>query len=151
MHKNIRHSFDDHERHQSFPGGDTMTKQSEAPACDINNLMSKYEKTGILEHVKNHPGDYVDMVGAPSYHAAMTLVAEAQSSFEELPSGVRKRFANEPALFLAFAENPSNQDEMREMGLLPKAPTPPEETEPEPPIAAEPPADPPPAPPGEPT
>lgn len=148
MPKVIRHPFDEHERFQTAPGGESMTKQSEAPACDINNLMSKYEKTGVIEHVRDNPGEYVDLVAPESYHAAMNVVAEAASAFEALPSAVRKRFSNEPAAFLAFAEDPDNLDEMREMGLLPPeepaAPTPAPDPEPENTTAADtPPADPP--------
>ena len=143
MTKIIRHPFDPPERVQIGPGGDSLTKQSEADACNINNLMAKYEKTGILEHVSENPGQYLDLVAPESYHAAMTVVAEAATAFEELPSQVRKRFANEPAAFLAFAENPDNADEMVELGLLPRV-TPPADPEPETTTAEDtPPADPP--------
>lgn len=109
----------------------SLAKQSFAAECDINNILKKFEKTGMVEHVKQHHGHYGDFIDAPDYLTAMTAIVEAQEAFDSLPANVRKRFANDPAQFLEFVHDPDNRDEMQKLGLLepvqeatPPAPTP---------------------------
>lgn len=116
--------------------GPGLTRQSEAAACDINNILAQYHRTGVITHLARHQGHYDDWTGF-DFHEAMNTVAEAQQLFDELPSKIRKKFANDPAAFLQFATNPENLGEMREMGLA------------KPERAAEPPEAPPAAPPAD--
>lgn len=95
----------------------SMTKQSFADESEINNIMAKYEKTGLIEHVKNH-GGYSDMPAPLDYQEALQLTIDAQLSFDELPAQVRREFNNNPFDFLAFVENPANVERMAELGLL---------------------------------
>lgn len=98
--------------------GPSKTKQSMAPECDINNIMRRFEKTGILEHVSRHAGRYGDFTGAPaSYHEALNQVVDAQTMFLALPAKVRARFSNDPGEFLAFVSDPANVDELIRLGL----------------------------------
>ncbi len=98
-------------------GSESRTKQSMGDECDINLIMAKYVKTGHLSHVNNHGASY-DFASGVSYHEAITLVTEADQMFAELPAQTRGRFANDPAGFLDFVQDPANEAEMREMGLL---------------------------------
>ena len=112
------------------PQGESMTKQSFRDECDINVLMRRYEKTGLLDHVNTHQGDYGDFINAPDFHTAMNQILTAEHMFQSLPARIRARFANDPGAFLEFAQNPENADEMAELGLIP-APGPSEpDTEP---------------------
>lgn len=97
--------------------GPSMTRQSEMPSCDINRIMAKYQKTGVLEHARIHQGRYGDFIGAPEYQEAVNQVIAAQDAFASLPSSVRKKFDNDPAAFLAFAQDPANLDAMVDLGL----------------------------------
>ena len=96
----------------------SRTKQAPHAECDINQIMSKYQKTGIIEHVQNRPGSYESFIGATDYHTSMNMILEAQESFNLLPSSVRARFENDPGAFLAFVQDPANHEEMGRMGLL---------------------------------
>lgn len=111
---------------------ETRTVQSEAEACDINNIMKKYEKTGLIEHV-NAAGRYENLPQSVDFQEAINLVMEAEASFEGLPAAVRKEFENDPAKFLLFVEDPENVERMGELGLLndPAAPAGDDETDPE--------------------
>lgn len=102
----------------------SLAQQSFKDECDINNIMAKYERTGMIEHVNQFQGQYGDFIGFPDYHQAMNAVKEAESMFMTLPSSIRERFNNNPETFLAFAQDENNQDEMIRMGLIP-APRPP--------------------------
>ncbi len=114
-------AYGDHDASQfglDFSDEVSLTHQSMSADCDINNIMQRYEKTGVLEHVNNHQGDYGDFVSADDYHASMLKVIEAQDMFSSLPATIRSRFANDPAQFLDFVHNPDNRSEMASLGLL---------------------------------
>lgn len=121
-------------------GSESRTKQSMGDECDINLIMAKYVKTGHLEHVNAHGASY-DFASGISYHEAITLVTEADQMFSELPAQTRGRFANDPAGFLDFVQDPANEAEMKEMGLLVAEPTE-EAILPEAPVTPDPPVEP---------
>ena len=99
----------------------SRAKQAMLKECDINQIMAKYQKTGMITHIKKHGGSYGEMPLADDFHEAMNLVAGANSMFAELPSTVRDRFHNDPSQFLEYVNDPDNRDGMVEMGLLPPA------------------------------
>jgi len=98
-----------------------MTKQSFQDETNVNNIMAKYLQTGLLDHVNKHQGNYGDFINAPDYHTAMNRITAADQAFQTIPSDIRKKFANSASEFLEFVQNPENEDEMRELGLLPPA------------------------------
>lgn len=89
---------------------------------DINNILAKYRRTGLVDHVSRHKGNYGNFINAPDYHEAMQSIVEAQTMFEALPSDIRKRFQNDPAQFLEFVQNQDNLDEMVKLGLAVRVP-----------------------------
>lgn len=103
----------------------SMTKQAFAEESQINNIMAKYEKTGVIDHVKEH-GGYSMMPSGLDYHTAMQLTIDAHLAFDQLPANIRKEFGNDAFEFLTFVEDPDNVERMAELGLIT-----PEETEPE--------------------
>lgn len=88
--------------------------------CDINQIMAKYEKGQVIQHVNRYQGAYGDFTMAPDYHEALNRLRSAEEMFGTLPARLREKFANDPGNFLDFVNNPENEDEMRKMGLLPK-------------------------------
>lgn len=100
-----------------FPPTEGRTKQSHKAECDINVIMSRYMQTGVIDFVTKHQPHYGD-VTALDFTTAMNQIAQAQSMFHDLPSAVRNRFENNPALFLDFIQDPRNKAEAHEMGLL---------------------------------
>jgi len=108
-----------HDRVQLETGSDTRTQQHMKDQCDINNILKGYRRHGVIEHVKAFEGRYGDFIGAPEYHEAMNQLVLAQNMFDTLPAQIRKRFSNDPAEFLDFAQDPSNEAHMRELGLIP--------------------------------
>ena len=94
----------------------SRTKQSDADACEINNIMAKYLRTGAITHFNKHNPQYGDATG-PDFQTAMNIVTSAQTMFDELPSNIRNRFQNDPAAFLDFVQDEGNTAEMAELGL----------------------------------
>lgn len=124
----IRKAFE--RQRSATPVGDSPchVQQHDVPTCNINNIMDKYRKTGLLEHVNQFRGNYGDFTSAPTYHEAFNKLVEAQEMFMTLPANVRDKFANDPGLFLEYVSDENNQAGMEELGLLPKkAPAKPQE------------------------
>lgn len=122
----IRYAYGPRRASVFHTGDDTKVQQNLRDQTDINRIMAKYNKTGILDHVSKYAGDYGDFSGVPDYRTALDKVASAQEMFMELPAVVRDRFGNDPAKFIEFATDPKNIDEMRSLGLAPQVPAPPE-------------------------
>jgi len=106
-----------HERETAPCVGKSLTHQSEMASCDINRIMHKFEKTGILEHRNNFEGQYGDFLDASDYQTSINQVIEADEMFQTLPAKLRRRFHNDPAAFLEYVSNPENTEEMYQLGL----------------------------------
>ncbi len=100
--------------------GGGRTKQAFKSECDINTIMKKYEKTGVIPQLSN-PGEY-GIATSTSFHEAMNTVKEAERMFGALPPGLRNRFEGDPARFLDFVGDEDNHAEMMELGLMERPP-----------------------------
>lgn len=116
----FRSAYSPRKRVAVTPRGESLTKQSFKDECDINILMSKYQATGMLDHLNPAEPRFAD-VSAMDYQRAMDTVADARSLFHALPSAIRDRFGNDPQRLLEFADDPRNADEALELGFLDKA------------------------------
>lgn len=114
---NIRSAYSKRTRKGFACSGPSLTKQSFKAECDINTLLAKYQKTGMIAHLNRFQGDYSDLTDNSDYHTAMNIVLDAQNAFDTLPSSIRKKFNNDPSEFLSFVSDEKNLDEMRSMGL----------------------------------
>lgn len=112
-----RDAYADRRRYFSPSGGISMAKQSFKDECDINTIMARYQRTGVLDHVRQNVGQYIDVTGA-DFTEAQNLIAGARSMFNELPAKLRERFNNEPAELLSFLEKEENREEAVKLGLL---------------------------------
>lgn len=95
----------------------SMTKQSFAEECDINSIMARYEKTGLLPQ-GSRMFEFGDAISEYSYQESMNAVIEADRLFSELPSRIRERFGNDPAQLFAFLDDRNNLDEAIKLGLV---------------------------------
>lgn len=93
------------------------TKQSFKAECDINTIISRFLRTGVLDFAQKNQPRYGDCTGV-DYQAALNTVAAAKSLFQELPAALRSRFENEPAKFLEFVQDERNYEEARALGLM---------------------------------
>ncbi len=101
--------------HIEFPPG--LTEQSHAKECDINNIIKKFNKTGLFSHTAKIEGRYGDMTGA-DFKTMQDIVAGVESQFNALPSEIRNRFNNDSAQMLSFYEDPANREEAIKIGLI---------------------------------
>lgn len=117
-----------HERVQYVDDTPSLTRTEFAQECDINAIMARYEKTGVMpgQALPNREPVYMDLSDVPDYQTALQHVMAAQDAFMQLPAKARAEFDNNPAAFCEFAADPANLDRMREWGLAPPAPVEPE-------------------------
>lgn len=135
-------AYGTHLRTQFTPTGLGRTKQSFKNECDINQIMARFLRTGVMDFTQKNEPRYGDCTGW-DFQAAMQVVAKAESMFAELPAELRDRFNNKPSEFLDFVNDRRNLEEARELGLLRPAekvatpvPTPPSSDAPTPPLAS---------------
>lgn len=95
----------------------SLTKQDQAKDADINILMGKYLKHGILP-MERGPGIYTDTTALPNYGEAMQIIVEADAKFQSLDPKLRNRFMNDPQELLNFIDDPANKEEAQKLGIL---------------------------------
>lgn len=87
------------------PRGKSMTEQHHAKECDINTIMLRYEKTGVLTHIKKYEPTYGD-VSDVDFKRALDTVSRVKTEFEELPAYVRAEYKNDVSQYLADMQTP---------------------------------------------
>lgn len=97
--------------------GPSVTEQCHANEVDINKIVSRYSKTGVLP-VRSGVPSYGDFSGVGDYHSACEAVAQAEAAFMTLPPEVRRRFDNDPGRLLEFLGDEANRDEAIKLGIV---------------------------------
>lgn len=99
----------------------TRTDQSQAEECDVNNILKKFQRTGVLPGV-NVKSVFADVSESIDYHTAMNTLRQAEEQFMSLNAQTRKRFNNDPAEFMEFVHGPENAEELVKLGLVTRTP-----------------------------
>jgi len=95
----------------------TMTQQQFKDQCDINNIIKTYKHTGELP-LSQKVGKFLDVSNVQDYQTSLNTIIEASQAFENLPSNIRSRFANDPQKLISFMEDATNQEEAIKLGLI---------------------------------
>jgi len=95
----------------------SLTDQSQAKACDVNQIMIRYKKTGQVTHLAKNQGVYADVSEIPDLTEALNKVSAATAAFETVPAYIRKLVDNDPVKFIEFLQNPQNDDLAIKLGL----------------------------------
>lgn len=98
----------------------SRTKQSMKDEVDINRVVARYIKTGMITHVNERTPIYQDVSDVVGYREALDRVREVEVFFSGLPATVRAEFGNDPTQFLDFMADPANAQTADEMGLKPE-------------------------------
>lgn len=95
----------------------SMTDQSQAKACDVNEILLRYQKTGEITHLAKNRGVYADISTFTDLHTALSQVRKAQEGFDSLPAQLRARFNNDPLKFVEYLNDEKNLEESIQLGL----------------------------------
>lgn len=106
-------------RHQIDCGGASKTDQTYAKSANINNIIKKFQKTGILPNTVGQ-AVYADVSSIPSLEQAHETLRIAREAFASLPSDVRKLMDNDPLKMEMWLSDENNIDLALKYGLLEK-------------------------------
>ncbi len=112
-------------------GEETFVKQDSKDECDINLILERWRTDGVAR-LNQDDAQFLDVTEVQDYHAAMNLVSDANSSFEQLPASLRKELKHDPANLLDYIKNPANKEKLLELGILEAVELPPVMSEPVP-------------------
>lgn len=112
-----------------FKGDLGFTVQADRDDADINKIISRYLKSGVLPPISLGEPFYGDVTGFSGLADSLIKIQEADRLFMSYPADVRERFDNDKVKFIDFLENPDNRDEAIKLGLIlkpvaPEAPAP---------------------------
>lgn len=96
--------------------GDSLTKQSFKHECDINNVISHYHQTGMVEHGIGMTPKY-GIAPTVDFHQIQNNIAAAKSTFENLKPEVRESFENVEDFFDALGDS-NRIDDLVAAGLI---------------------------------
>lgn len=96
--------------------GPLLTKQEPLVDSDINHIVARYAKTGIVPGNPSRPrfGDFT----GPGFQEMRNAIADIDTQFLSLPPKVRKTFSNDPGNLIRWVNDPANQAEAVKMGLI---------------------------------
>lgn len=99
----------------------SRTKQSFAEEANVNTIMARWHRTGVIEHLSKATPRYGDFATADDYQSACNKVLGAEHAFMELPAEIRARMGNNPGNLLLFLADPANLEEAQKLGLVEKS------------------------------
>lgn len=98
---------------------ESLTRQSEKDQADINVILRRAEKQGIMPLMRRE-GEYLDLSSVPDYREALDQVRVADEYFMSLPADSRAKFGNDAAAFLDAVNDPAQLQGLIDDGILPK-------------------------------
>lgn len=99
--------------------GETLTEQNHKERVQIQNILHRYTKTGMLLHVNSLEGTYGDFPNHIDFKTMQDTIAAAKSMFESIPAQIRAKFDNNPAKFLEKVHDTKEHEALIEMGFHP--------------------------------
>lgn len=88
---------------------------------NINNIMAKYNETGIIGNplkISNRKPIFGDFSSIPSFQEANQMIIDTNNAFATLPSDIREKFGNDPNIMLHWLNDPKNNDDAIRLGLV---------------------------------
>lgn len=94
------------------------TKQEFQPDTDINKIIARYKRTGVLPSTgRDALAQYGDVSQVPDFQAMHDKVMAANEAFNTLPAKLRKEYGNDAGQFLAALQGPEGDKLAIELGL----------------------------------
>lgn len=120
--RTVRNRFSDIENTGLDTGSETKVQQQFAEQCDINNVVTRFKKTGLLQSTPSRSvsrsGPVFGAYPFNDFQDAYLHIQKVKEQFMALPARVRQRFDNNPANIVRFVEDPANAKEALKLGLL---------------------------------
>lgn len=114
--KKVRTVFD-----KDNPRSVSRTQQHFKKDTNINSIMKKYKKSGLLVDPSIKPTampQFGDFTKVEDFHSLQNRLCEIQSYFNSLPVEIRTKFKNDPHQLMAFMNDEANHEEALRLGLI---------------------------------
>ncbi len=100
-----------------LPGDEPGAKQSMKDECDIEQIVMRYKKTGLVDHLAQGVPAFVDVSELGDYRAVIEQVRLVERYFAGLPALVRSSFENDASLYMDYLETDPSPEDMETRGL----------------------------------
>lgn len=95
----------------------SMTRQEFKDECDINTIMRRMVKSGMVPVVDG--ARYGDFANVGDFREAQELVIRARKQFDALPSEAREKFKHDPGEMLRWVHDKGTTlEDAKSIGLL---------------------------------
>lgn len=101
----------------SGAGGESMTQQQFAQECDINYIVKRAQRTGVIPVVSTQEMVF-GTLDEDTFKQRMDKMAEIKSYFEGLPSEIRLHYQNSVNEFIASMATDEGIEEGRKLGIV---------------------------------
>lgn len=98
----------------------SKTDQQYKDEVDVNEIIRRYKKDGIVPHVKNINAQFADVSDIPDLMQGMERIAHAKEEFLRVPASIRAKHKNNVVDFYNWLADPANKEEAVELGLMKK-------------------------------
>jgi len=120
---NIRNKFSPRVPVYAPPSDGTSRVQEHfKDEVDINKIVAKYRKTGVITHVQRVKEKYGEFLDIFDVAGQLDKVAKANQAFDQLPSELRNKVGNSIPKFLEYIQDPQNLDQCVKWGIYKKKP-----------------------------
>lgn len=104
---------------KSNPKAVSRTQQQYAKESDVNTIIAKYRKNGVLPNVNSRVAMFGDFADLTDFQEIQNRLLAANEKFMTLPALVRDKFNNDVGELLKFVADKNNEEEAVKLGLLP--------------------------------
>lgn len=94
-----------------------LTDQSFKNDADINIIVERFNKTGILPSIERK-SYFADVTEIPTLEQAFDIVDKAREEFGKLPAEVRRKMGDNPANLENFINDEDNTEFLKKHGVL---------------------------------
>ncbi len=112
--------------------GPSRTKQSFRDEVNINSIIRRFERNGMVTHLNKTAPFFGDVSGITGYQDAMNKVIEAKQLFMKMSPDVREKFKNNPENMIQYLSDDKNKEEAIKLGIIKKPIEPPKPQTPKP-------------------
>lgn len=99
-------------------GSESKVQQHFKDEVDINKMIKKYKKTGLMRGISPDKMRFGDFSNVPDYMTLRNKVINIEQLFMKYPSEVRARFDNDASKFVEFMQNSDNFAEAVKLGIV---------------------------------
>lgn len=99
-------------------GSEVKTKQSFKNQCDINDLVARHRRTGLVDHTTSRKPLYGDFTAATDLFTHINATNAAEDEFRTLPAQVRRLCNEDPVELLNLLATEPGCESLRTAGLV---------------------------------